>query len=209
VDPTRTRALRIAYNNLLNEIPYKEEIVELLLEDSRSDPSVIFNGIGIGIAVENGYVRILQLMLNDSRVDRSLFYRGGLLYLAARRGQYECFKLLLEYGIYILREVDPTGLNGHFDPTERQSSVFRIAVDAGMQNIVQLLLEDGRANPAIRANIALRTACTKGYVGIVQMLLNDPRVNPSDKKNDALILAVRHSHYEIVRMLLTYGFYTF
>jgi ankyrin repeat protein len=78
-----------------------------------------------------------------------------------------------------------------------------------MQNIVELMLKDGRANPAIRVNIALRTACSKGFVRIVQMLLNDTRVDPSDKDNDALLQAVESGKYEIVRMLLTYGNYIF
>ena len=103
------------------------------------------------------------------------------------------------------------------------SSAFEIAIICNHVKIVQMLLEDGRADPTGTVKYdtgwthplveithfgtqiamdAIRFASMEGHIEVVRLLLQDPRVDPSVSNNEAILNAVSNGHTEIVRLLL-------
>ena len=72
----------------------------------------------------------------------------------------------------------------------------------GHAEIVELLLEDGRADPSADMNFALYVAAKNGHWDIVEMLLDDPRVDDAPMLPDVIVLAVKGASIETLRRLL-------
>lgn len=89
--------------------------------------------------------------------------------------------------------------NPSYQPTDED---LRVAASFGREEIVRLLLKDGRANPAAFNNRALREAIDRDHNEIVQMLLNDDRVDLSDIIGNLLIETLLHNQFDIFEMLV-------
>lgn len=76
------------------------------------------------------------------------------------------------------------------------------ASSRGFTEIVQLLLNDGRADPTDDSNYALYIASKNDHVDVVRLLLQDPRVDPSADDNCAIRIASENGHVDVVRLLL-------
>jgi ankyrin repeat protein len=72
------------------------------------------------------------------------------------------------------------------------------------KEIVKLLLDDGRADPSVYHNEAIGMACQLGCMETVQLLLTDPRVNPADDNNNAIYWACHNGHFEITQLLFNH-----
>jgi ankyrin repeat protein len=146
------------------------EIVELLLNDSRVDPSDD-NNQAIRKACCFGHYKIVELLLNDSRVDPSANYNEAIR-KACCYGYFEIVKILLN--------------DSRVDPSDDDNQAIRKACCYGDYEIVKLLLNDSRVDPSANYNEAIRKACCYGHYKIVELLLNDSRVDPSDKNIQSL-----------------------
>lgn len=133
---------------------------------------------------------------------------------ACERGRVEVAKFLLTFP-----EVDPNGcilLAIEFDDEElvkllledgrddpaRYDSIIKDACEN--KEIVKLLLNDGRADPSVYHNEAIGRACQHGCMETVQLLLTDPRVNPADDNNNAIYWACHNGHFEITQLLFNH-----
>jgi ankyrin repeat protein len=76
-----------------------QEIVELLLEDSRVDPSIHHN-TAVRFASKKGFVGIVRILLNDARVNPSDLDNAALIH-AVDSGNIEIVRMLLKYGSFI------------------------------------------------------------------------------------------------------------
>ena len=72
--------------------------------------------------------------------------------------------------------------------------------------IVQLLLDDSRANPATDNDAPIWYASQNGHTDVVHLLLTDDRVNPTTyarlMTTNPFRLAAQNSHIEIIQLLL-------
>ncbi len=67
---------------------------------------------------------------------------------------------------------------GGVDPTLDNCHPLRFASECGYDDIVKLLLKDGRSNPAISDNDCIYQATIGDHRQVVTTLLGDPRVDP-------------------------------
>jgi hypothetical protein len=80
-----------------------------------------------------------------------------------------------------------------------------LASEVGHEDIVALLLQDGRADPTALENFAIRRASEFGHEKVVSLLLQDGRSNPAACDNYALRYASYRGHTKIVEILLQDG----
>jgi ankyrin repeat protein len=161
-------------------------IVQLLLTDSRVDPSVDEN-VAIRLASERGHDRVVKLLLADPRVDPGA-QNNRAIRVASFNGHDSVVKLLLS---------DP-----RVDPAAHNNYAIRYATSRGHVSVVELLLEDPRVDPAAESNRAIRLASENGHAGVVKMLLADLRVDPTARSNKAIRLASYIGHASVVKLLL-------
>ena len=169
------------------------EIVRLLLEDGRADPSANDNN-AIKHACCEGHIEIVRLLLQDPRVNPDVNYYGvTTITLAIENGHVDVVRLLLE--------------DGRADPSSQFNLAIRNASEKGHTEIVQLLLQwssgTNRVDPTMFNNSALRRACSRAHTKVVKLLLKDPRVLASIRDiNDIFLEVCDTDHIEIVRLFL-------
>jgi ankyrin repeat protein len=146
------------------------EVVRLLLNDPRVDPSAYSNH-AIRLASWKGHVEVVKLLLNDPRVDPSDRDNVAIRW-ASGNGHVEVVKPLLN---------DP-----RVDPSADNNCAIRWASRKGHVEVVKILLNDPRVDPSDRDYDAIRSASDNGHVEVVKLLLNDPRVDPCADINEAL-----------------------
>jgi ankyrin repeat protein len=167
------------------------EVIKLLLQDGRIDPSGNDNYY-IRMASQNGHTDIVKLLLQDKRVDPS-DYNNSAIRGASINGHTDIVKLLLQD-----ERVDPS-LIGNY--------AIRGASINGHTDVVKLLLQDERVDPSDNNNYAIIRASQKGYIEIVKLLLQDGRVDPSDNSNSSIKRALirmssNNGYVDIVKLLL-------
>ena len=182
--------------------------------------------------ISEGKVNILQFVLSDPRFDATIKRRsGGLVNTATRNGQLEAVKLLrsdprLYTSGYEL--LSAAGASETDVPIENYIELVRIFladpdIDPRMDGdivltdyvsyssrdnpeIMQLLLDDGRADPMADNGKPLAAAARNGRAQALAVLLADPRVNPVIADNGNLLLhSVEAGHPTVVRLLLRDG----
>ena len=198
------------------------EVIKLLLQDGRIDPSGNDNYY-IRMASQNGHTDIVKLLLQDKRVDPS-DYNNSAIRGASINGHTDIVKLLLQdkrvdpslIGNYAIRGAS---INGHtdvvklllqderVDPSDNNNYAIIRASQKGYIEIVKLLLQDGRVDPSDNSNSSIKRALIRmssnnGYVDIVKLLLQDERVDPSDNNNYTIRWASENGHTNIVKLLL-------
>jgi ankyrin repeat protein len=161
-------------------------IVQLLLTDSRVDPSVDENN-SIRLASARGHDSVLKLLLADPRVDPAADSNYAIRY-ASSNGHAGVVKLLL---------ADP-----RVDPAAYDNHAIRSASDNGHASVVRLLLADSRVDPAAENNDAIRYACENGHASVVKLLLAHPEVDPAANNNDAIRDASSIGYASVVKLLL-------
>lgn len=132
-------------------------VVELLLP--RVDPVTVTNAIQD--AAKNGHAGVVALLLGDGRGDPT-WGANHAIKRAAANGYTDVVALLLP-----------------FADNQALQDMFTRAVCRGAADIVELLLEDGRADPAASDNWAIRTARKRGHADVVELLLADGRADPN------------------------------
>lgn len=81
------------------------------------------------------------------------------------------------------------------------SNSFRVACQQGHEEVVRLLLIDGRSDPSDRDNGPLTGAVSNGHARVVRALLEDGRVDPSVFDYKPLRVALLKGDTEIIRLL--------
>lgn len=150
------------YNIIVDSVRYnKLEIVKILLDDKRIDPS-IKNNKAILVAVENDNFPMIMLLLTDTRVDPS-DQNDKSLVLACTNGNYDIVKILLED-----TRVNPANCNNY---------AIKIASENGNIDIVKLLLLDKRVDVSNNNYYAVLIAYSNNYIEIVKLLLQKINMN--------------------------------
>lgn len=179
------------------------KIVNLLLLDGRADPTA-GNSIVIRDAAKRGHVEIVDLLLRDGRADPTAVDNYAIR-KAAQNGHVDVVELLLTHVHPPKSMIVQVSRNGRTKIVElllqdgradpSGNAVIGWAIWGGHHKIVELLLQDSRVD--LDVNYAISMAISCGHVGIIKMLFADPRVAPN-----ALTLAVHFRQERIVRMLL-------
>jgi ankyrin repeat protein len=164
----------------------RTEVVQLLLNDNRIDPSA-YNNNAIQKASSKGHVEVVRLLLSDNRVDPSADDNTAIRW-ASKNGYVEVVQLLLS--------------DNRVDPSAGDNYAIQFASSNGHVEVVQLLLSDNRVDPSADDNTAIRWASNNGHVEVVQLLLSDNRVDPSDCDNYTIRWVLDNGHVEIADKLL-------
>ena len=133
----------------------KTDMIRLLLNDNRIDPSVK-NSLAIRWASKYGQDDVVKLLLSDGRIDPSAGDNYGVRW-ASGKGHTDIVGLLLN--------------DNRTDPSARNNLAIRWASKYGHLEVVKLLLTDGRTDPLAQDNYAIKEASKNGYLNIVKLLL--------------------------------------
>ncbi|KAI8892201.1 ankyrin repeat-containing domain protein [Globomyces pollinis-pini] len=170
-------SFKIFYNVLIRSIGRNYiSIVEMLLSDSRVDPSASNNeairyaahnghlqvNCAIRHAAENGHLKVVELLVADSRVDPSA-NNNCAIQLAAQNGHLGIVKMLLAYS--------------RVDPSANDKYALRLAVTNGHLEVVKILLADSKVDPSGCNGDAMRKASERGYTEVLNLLLQDSRMH--------------------------------
>jgi hypothetical protein len=136
------------------------ELVELLLSDSRCDPTEL--DYGILMACMMGYTRMASLLLKDGRITPDV-QDQLCIRTACERGHHEVVRILLN---------DP-----RVDPTARNHECIRLAAKFGHERVVEMLMVDARVDPSANDNEAVKMALFRGHTRMATLLLQDKRVH--------------------------------
>jgi hypothetical protein len=161
------------------------ELVDLLLQDPRVDPSAD-NNWAIRFASNNGHLSIVDRLLQDPRVDPSANDNAAIQF-ASYNGHLIVVDRLLQ---------DP-----RVDPSANDNGAILFASDKGHLVIVDRLLQDPRVDPSADYNCAIKLASKKGHLAVVNRLLQDSRVDPSADIY-AVKWALEFGHLAVVNRLL-------
>ena len=198
-----------------------EEILELLLKDSRVDPSAQ-NNYAIRFAVKNEHEKMVKLLLKDPRVDPSARYNEAIV-TVAKNGNEKIVELLLKdlrvdpsahdneaifYSILYNHEKVAELLlkDSRMELSKKNSHLLLRAVENGYDTVIELLLKNYPIDPTVQDNYALSYAVENGYVKAVELLLKDPRVilyaNKSRTFLQTIYSAIKNNHVKIVELLI-------
>ncbi len=83
-----------------------------------------------------------------------------------------------------------------------QGPALRHACRRGYNDVVELLLADGRADPTAEKNYAIVRSSINGNADIVKLLLADGRADPAARNNYAIQWSSQKGHADVVRLLL-------
>ncbi|KAI8891890.1 ankyrin repeat-containing domain protein [Globomyces pollinis-pini] len=177
------------------------EIAQLLLKDSRVDPSAQaiderFKNSRVDPSAESnyairwtstkGHTETVKLLLADSRVDPSANSNYPIKW-ASRNGLTETVKLLLQ--------------DSRVDPTVRDNYAIIWASKYGHTETVKLLLKHEQVDPSARNNLAIWAASRNVRSDTLKILLEDSRVDTSALYNMAMRMPTENGHTEIVKLL--------
>ncbi len=136
------------------------DIVKLLLQDKRVDPSVDDN-YAIIKASKYGRIDIVNLLLQDKRVDPSAQENEAFLSAILQR-ETNIVQILLQ--------------DKRVDPSAKNNFAIGAASNCGYYDIVKILLQDQRVDPSDDNNYAFLAASENGEIEIVKLLLQDERI---------------------------------
>ncbi|KAI8891863.1 ankyrin repeat-containing domain protein, partial [Globomyces pollinis-pini] len=177
----------IFHNVLIRSIERNHiSIVEMLLSDSRVDPSAS-NNQAIRYAAHKGHLQVVKLLIADSRVDPSADNNDAICY-AAHKGHLQVVELLIA--------------DSRVDPSGDSNQAIRFAAQKGHLRVVELLIADSRVDPSDGNNQAIRSAAKNGHLRVVELLLSDSRVDPSADDNSAIGYAAENGHLQVVELLI-------
>jgi len=91
-----------------------------------------------------------------------------------------------------------------FDDPASASDILSVASSRGIEDVVQMLLQEPSADPSYKNNYAIKSASLFGHTKVVRLLLATGKVDLT-AKNFALIAASGRGHLEVVRLLLDHG----
>lgn len=117
------------------------EIVDELIKRG-FDPFVLRN-YAIGLASENGHIKVVERLLQDERVNPA-DNRNEAIELASKNGHIEVVERLLQ--------------DERVNPADNNNAAIRLASEEGHVKVVERLLQDKRVNPAANNNVAIRLA---------------------------------------------------
>ena len=151
----------VIYDNMicLASMNNRVDVVKLLLEDGRVDPT-IENNLALYLAIKEGHVRVVKVLLEDGRVVPNM-YDNNCIWLATRMGFHGIVKILLKY----------------LDPSIHDNICISNAAWNGCIYTMGLLLADPRVDPTAQNYRAVKYACFRNKVEVLEMLLDDDRVN--------------------------------
>lgn len=182
-DPSAQNNLALTYAVHFEHL----EIIKLLLEDGRADPSVPYTLLYESIKDKKW--EIINLFLIDKRFDPTC-YDCYLLQRVVRSGCLSTMKLLLQD-----KRVDPTWNNNY---------AINCAVASGYLEMFKLLMADERIN--IDYHYLLNCSAERGHVEIVELLL--ARLDPNnlrhhDAFDTAYSSAILTGHQAVTNIMST------
>ncbi|KAJ3253963.1 hypothetical protein HDU77_004298 [Chytriomyces hyalinus] len=162
-------------------------VVQVLLAESNFDPSHNDN-YSLKKAAERGHTRVVEILLQSGRVDPTAGDNYALLW-SVWNGHADIVKLLLAHPA-----VNPNMITEH--------DLIGRAVERQYDDVLELLIEDGRCNLTRDNSAAFRQAIEDGYVEGVVLLLKHADTDPNADNHFALKKASELGYIEIVERLL-------
>lgn len=167
-------------------------------------------------ACRRGCVNIVR-MITQSRRRYCCWKPASALVLSIEANSPECVKIILDYKLgnppfnydyalciacyYGYEEIIKL-LLADGRGDPNTYDILKRACQSESTNILRLLLGDKRTRPEIGCNKLIRDAAATGKHEIVSVLLSNPRVDPSAWLNEAIVSAVINNHHKVVELLL-------
>ena len=139
VDPRTKNYYLIIATHLPNSIMTKNhlEIIRLLLEDGRADPSVD-DCVALHYAIAHRHIEMIKLLSTDKRIDPSLGNNELILYAARGEGTPGT---LSQFHLDLARLLHK---DGRVDPTVENCKCVKLAMAAGNLEMVKILVSGTR-----------------------------------------------------------------
>ncbi|KAJ3226443.1 hypothetical protein HDU81_007323 [Chytriomyces hyalinus] len=162
-------------------------VVQVLLAENNFDPSHNDN-YALKKAAERGHTRVVELLLQTDGVDPTAGDNYALLW-SVWNGHADVVKLLLAHPA-----VNPNMITEH--------DLIGRAVEKQYDDVLEVLIEDGRCNVTRDNSAAFRQAVEDGNVEGVVLLLRHADTDPNADNHFALKKASELGYIEIVERLL-------
>ncbi|KAI8891883.1 hypothetical protein BC833DRAFT_626368 [Globomyces pollinis-pini] len=160
------------------------DVVKVLLEDGRSDPSTN-NNYAIQLTSAYGFTDIVRMLLDDQRVVPSSEDNQSIRQ-ASEYGYPDIVKMLLN--------------DERVDPSADDNSAIKLAAEGGHMDTVKVLLQDVRVDPSADDNYAIKYASENGYTEVVILLLNNERFRIDNETINYIL--DREDNEELHQMLM-------
>ncbi|KAL0490677.1 ankyrin repeat-containing protein [Acrasis kona] len=168
------------------------QIVELLLNDNRVDPTSMNNQAFMCILLAPSVnFEVVKLLLKHERVCPALL-----------KTAFKAYERKVPPNSDLIKVVELLLLDPRVDPSFNNNECIRWACAKNQPEIVKMLLQDKRVDPTSGGNSAIGLASEKGHVDVVKLLLDDGRVNPADNNGYAIQRAIDEGHVDIFHLLL-------
>ncbi|ORY41533.1 hypothetical protein BCR33DRAFT_739570 [Rhizoclosmatium globosum] len=162
------------------------DIVERILEDPRTDPS-LDNNAALLSAGHGHYKHILERLLLDPRIN--VTRDNNRLFIDSCASQY---LLLIEYLLAA----------GRADPATQDNKALKHAIRHHHINVIRTLLADSRIDPNFE-NQAIFSMAASAVV--IQIFLQDPRMTLLPERASIFVQAINNKRSDIVQLLLKDG----
>lgn len=162
----------LCQNIFVESVFFGKDMVRVLLDDSRTDPSILNQKILFN-AIKCDKENIIDILLSHPKIHPN---KDHLLHCLHNKPKIMSFKSLLK--------------DKRLDPCESNHVVLMEATARGNEEILKLLLKDPRINPNFRRSKVFREAIKQRNKEAVRILLQDLRVNPCDKNGKAIRYAL-------------------
>jgi ankyrin repeat protein len=156
---------------------------------------------GISRAALSGHLEIVKLLASDSRCEG--IHLNEALYSACEGGHCEVVEYLLKETCAFPNVQTSRDMQQERDK-ERKTCLLplEIACFQGNTSVVELLLQDNRADPLAQNYNCYRVACSKGKTEILEMLLKKLPINIQIDMFESMQSACQRLHENTIRIIM-------
>ncbi len=165
---------------------YSKDIMELLLNDKRSNPGFMDNYCILNNC-NNKNIDGVKLLMKHKNVN-PFANSNECLKIAVNVGSIELVKLLIKDTRFNFI------INGY--------NIYIDAIKNGNLNIVELLIKTYNIDPSYNKNESIKVACEYNRINIIDYLLQDNRVDAHSSCETCIIYAIVNDNISLVKKLL-------
>jgi len=187
-----------------------DEIVELLLRDSRVNPAIHKN-LPFRVACEYGRIAVAKILLNDSRVN-PFDMENDALYRATVNDHIDIIRLLFTRSIDGYKRV----ISNASKKIQKDVAELLLLLNIDFRDallhacyydkidIIKGLLIDDRVNTSHNCEILISEAYKYQNTEIIRYMLYSKKVDPSFNNNEGIKMAIKYYNREMAFVLLQY-----
>lgn len=142
-------------------------------------------------AVNRGNVVKLKQLLEQRSSDQFISISNKPLWKAVDRGQILIIRTLLANKLTKIKENSDKAITAFINACVNQD-----------QQLVEILLNDGRFDPSGDGNTAIAQVAKSGNTEIMKLLIQDGRADPASNENEPIMWACKYGHKAMLNLLM-------